>query len=573
MRLQKLIVKNYRGIGSDATTGKGAELVFDNNNLIFICGENNCGKSSFLHAYEMFVVASKKAVKSDFFQEKEENTIQIEAWVKAESDEDRRVRALTRLWNDDGVAKIRKTWSEIGGTGSKESYGPQEGWKRGGAGGFDTLLQNACPTPIWIHGATTPEEVVALLQTLVQETILKQISGRKVYQDALDAVALLEQEIRDDAYTGSLQNHLNSAISHVFPDVTFRVKNEGERDVTDLFKRQTSVEISEAGRPDLDFMYHGHGVRRQFIVSAFRGLASQLEEAKKTPKQRKEENFELHGIQQEEGCSKSKILLIEEPELFLHPDAMRSVRDLIYVLGSSSEFQVLAATHAPIMVDLSKPHTTLARACHRADDTIELHQVSSDLFDDNDRDRMKMLNYFDPYVCEAFFTNSALLVEGDTECVAIRQLLEHMSEVPGHESISNLHVVNCGTKNNIPFFQKVLTHFRIPYSVFHDLDARTNKAGNVNSAWTLNERIWEQLQATRNSGVKADRYVFNTEFESANGYEHDTSLGKPYSAFREAARWDVADEGKPAVKYLRVLAGLSTLDHEFTQEHLEGLSG
>lgn len=414
--------------------------------------------------------------------------------------------------------------------------------------------------------------MVALRQTLVQETILKQIASRQVYQNALSAVELLEKEIRDDAYTGTLQDHLNAAISHVFPNVTFRVKNEGERDVTDLFKRQTSIEISEAGRPDLDFMYHGHGVRRQFIVSAFRGLAAQLEEARKTPKQRKEENFELLDLHQEEGCAKSKILLIEEPELFLHPDAMRSVRDLIYVLGLSSEFQVLAATHAPIMVDLSKPHTTLVRACHRADDTIELHQVSSDLFDDDDRDRMKMLNYFDPYVCEAFFTNYALLVEGDTECVAVRRLIERMSEVPGHESLSNLHVVNCGTKNNIPFFQKVLTHFRIPYRIFHDLDARTNRAGNVNSAWTLNERIWEQLQASRAAGVNADRYVFNTEFESANGYEHDTSLGKPYSAFREAGGWDVADEEKAAVKFLRVLAGLSAIDHEFTQDHLEGLA-
>ena len=570
MRLQKLIVKNFRGIGTDEA-GNGAELVFDNNNLIFICGENNCGKSSFLHAYEMLVLAANKAVKSDFYQEAIENPIQIEAWVIAESAEDRAHRALARLWDENGLAKVRKTWTEFDGVGNKESYDPENGWQQGGAGGFDTLLQNALPKPIWIRGATTPEEVITLLQTLVQETILKQVAQRPVYQEALDAVTRLEQAIREDEYTGSLQSHLNDAISHVFPAVSFRLKNEGERDITDLFKRQTSITISELGRPELGFMHHGHGVRRQFIVSAFRGLASQLEEAKKTPKQRKEENFVLDDLAPVEGRSKSKMLLIEEPELFLHPEAIRSVRDLIYYLGSTSDFQILAATHAPIMVDLSKPHTTLARAERRPDGSIQLNQVSSDLFDADERDRMKMLNYFDPYVCEAFFTNFALLVEGDTECVALRRLTARMAETPEHQAIAGLHIVNCGTKNNIPFFQKVLTHFRIPYWVFHDLDARLNGAGNINSAWTLNQRIWDQIQASRQSGISANRCVFNAEFESGNGYEHDPAIGKPFSAYLEAGRWNITDETKSAVKFLRVIAGASNLDQEFTPEFLERL--
>ncbi len=570
MRLQKLCIKNFRAIGADED-GNGVELEFDKNNVIFLCGPNNSGKSTILYAYEMFVIAKKTSALSDFYQESTENNIEIEAWVKSETEEDREHRALSLLWDSDGIARIRKTWSEIGGVGAKESYDPENGWQAGGAGGFDTLLQSACPSPVWIKGATTPEEVVSLLETLVQETILKQLVDKPVYQEAIGAVQRLETAIRDDQYTSDLKEHLNDAITRVFPSVSFDIKNEGERDITDLFKKKTSVAICEDGRPDLDFVYHGHGVRRQFILSAFRGLASQLENANKTPKQRASANFDISGLVDEPDSPKSRILLIEEPELYLHPQSMRSVKELVYLLGSASEFQVLAATHAPIMVDLSKPHSTLVRCVCRPGGGVATSQVSSDLFEPEERDHMKMLNYFDPYVCEAFFSEEVLLVEGDTECVAVRNLKNRMVNEPGFEDLRQLHVVNCGTKNNIPFFQKILTYFGIPYWVFHDLDSRLTEAGNASSAWTLNGRIWTEIENSATAGVSASRFVFNTEFESDNGYEYNSSVGKPYSAFIESKAWALDDETRAAVKYLRVIAGKSELDREFDDAYVEEL--
>ena len=62
MKLQKLIVKNFRGL-----KGENNVIDFSKSNIIFLIGQNNVGKSSFLRAYEFFVNSSQKASLSDFY--------------------------------------------------------------------------------------------------------------------------------------------------------------------------------------------------------------------------------------------------------------------------------------------------------------------------------------------------------------------------------------------------------------------------------------------------------------------------------------------------------------------------
>ncbi|HHF2916317.1 TPA: ATP-dependent endonuclease [Vibrio diabolicus] len=571
MRLKKLRIKNYRGIGA-GPQGTGVEVVFDDNNIIFICGGNNAGKSTILEAYDMLVTASRKATLSDFHKQDVTTPIEIEAWIQAESEEDKEITALAKLWGADDVAKVRKKWLNPETTGVKETKTPDGDWATGGAGGMDTLLQNACPKPVWIRGSTSPDEIMTLLQNLVQETILKALSEEPVYKDAIAAVRKLEEEIVNSEYSKDIQGNLNLALAEVFPSLKFLLRSEGNTNIAELFKKSTAVEIEQDGKPSMDFMTHGHGVRRQFIVSAFRGLSKQLEEIKKTAKSRKSENFQFNADSSEvDNHIKNRILLIEEPELYLHPEAIRCIRDLIYTLGNNSEFQVLAATHAPIMVDLSKPHTTLVRACVNGDNITELHQVSHNLFDPEERDCMKMLNYFNPHVCEAFFNDKVVLVEGDTEAVAIRNLMGRL--VSSGAAKESVHVVNCGTKNNIPFFQKILTYFKIPHWVLHDVDSKLDKNGDKNTAWTLNERIWEGVESAKSQGVHSCRFTFESEFETGNGYEYDKSVGKPYSAFLESNRWSLDDKTKQAIKYLYFILGIDSYDAEaeHNQAYLEEL--
>ncbi|WP_375708490.1 TOPRIM nucleotidyl transferase/hydrolase domain-containing protein, partial [Escherichia coli] len=62
---------------------------------------------------------------------------------------------------------------------------------------------------------------------------------------------------------------------------------------------------------------------------------------------------------------------------------------------------------------------------------------------------------FNPYICESFYADEVLLIEGPTEEIICRAYLQ---ELP---SSKNIFVLNCGTVNNIPFYQKIFSQFNI----------------------------------------------------------------------------------------------------------------
>ena len=101
MQLLKISIKTFRGIGASTDENgepKGVEVNFDSNEIIFLIGNNNVGKSAVLHAYDYFVTASKKAEADDFHGKSEDSPpIELEAWIQAETDEDREHQAV-KTW-------------------------------------------------------------------------------------------------------------------------------------------------------------------------------------------------------------------------------------------------------------------------------------------------------------------------------------------------------------------------------------------------------------------------------------------------------------------------------------------
>lgn len=61
MKLQRITIKNFRGLKGDSNT-----IDFSNSNIIFLIGQNNVGKSTYLRAYEFFVNPAQSAEKEDF---------------------------------------------------------------------------------------------------------------------------------------------------------------------------------------------------------------------------------------------------------------------------------------------------------------------------------------------------------------------------------------------------------------------------------------------------------------------------------------------------------------------------
>ncbi|MFJ7827598.1 ATP-dependent nuclease [Psychrobacillus sp. NPDC096623] len=569
MKIIKLLISNFRSIGS-IENGPGVVIDLEDTNVINLIGQNNVGKSSILSAYEYFVISGKTALKDDFYKNLD-NPIHIEAWIKAESIEDEEMQAMKKsMCKDTKIARFKKVWSKenLGGQKYTYNYDSNE-WDVGGGGGFDTLLQYACPTPVWLRGLDSVEIILESVQKLIKDKVLVRAAESERYKLLEKELEELRKDIIGDDYAQKIQTKLTDLMNETFPSLKVSLygkekANLGKK-LSDFI--ETDINFSENDSFSVHMNNHGHGIRRQFLFNAIRGLNDVFIEMSKVKKTRNEEIID-GLLSTNNSSSKSKMLLIEEPELFLHPQSVRMFSDVLYNLAEHSEFQIMTATHSPIMVDLSRDHTTLLRVVATDEGSI-VHQVKSNLFEDIEKEKMKMLNTFNPYVCEAFFSNNVILVEGDTEAVVFRELLNKLVESKYIDLNGVPLVVNCGSKMNIPSFQKVLRHFDIKYFVIHDLDNKYNENGNNSAAWTLNTKIYEEIVLhNMNGSTKANRFIMERNFESQHNYKYEVALGKPLSAYKLVTGWNIEDNLIGAIRAIKMALGIVEQE-DFGQEWVE----
>jgi len=232
-----------------------------------------------------------------------------------------------------------------------------------------------------------------------------------------------------------------------------------------------------------------------------------------------------------------KILLIEEPESFLHPPAIRAAREALYKIAELENWQVMLTTHSPIFIDVSKPHTTIIRVEKNEGKATKVFSTEKADFSEDERERLQMIRNCHPTVNEFFFANKVILVEGDTEQAALMQVKEE-----------NVSILNCKGKANIPMFERILNHFGMSYIALHDLDSpKAKRSGEwiKNSMWTINEKIFEEAKKGENSKVIVNIPDFEGQFF---GYLQNGD--KPYNAICELKK----SENENVVKELERIA-------------------
>lgn len=516
MRLYQLTIKNFRGLKGERNTIK-----FEKSDIIFLIGQNNVGKSTYLRGYEFFVNSKQVAKRSDFYDYNPSIPIEMEGWFihEAEDVEDESFAGKGKSkdpqwvskWADaDGIIKVRKTWSVENSLFKKQTFSPQKDqWIDNGFGGFDSLFTKAAPIPIAINAMEDEESLNEKVNKLMQDRYLKKIreSQSELYEEALGKIQKLEEAITNSEEIGKLNVELNSHFKKVFSELSLKIQAQNVEDIKleDLFKKNhtISVERDNTTRPET-FLQNGHGVIRQALFNFITFLRDISEQDKK-----------------------EYLILYEEPELFLHPRVTFKLRNSLYDLAKDSPYQILCATHSPLMIDVSRPHASLVRAIKVAGEETETFQVGEDVFnkDEERKQYVQMINRFNPHVCEAFYADKVILVEGDTEAIVYRALLKKY--YPEEE----VFVLNTGSKNNIPFFQEILTAFHIEHYAIHDIDTEYNSNEKRNSAWILNQKIWDLVEeANREQPGLARRYVHNANFENAHKYKLLNGANKPLQA-------------------------------------------
>jgi len=553
MKLQKLIIKNFRGL-----KGNQNEIDFSNSNIIFLIGENNVGKSSFLRAYEFFVNSVQKASETDFFNFDQSNHIEIEGVFLKEEDDDADEELQgsgkniepdwVNKWVDNNkLVRVKKIWVQKDKEGEKYTFSPLDNeWVKNGFGGLPTLFQKYSPTPISISAMETEATLEDKVNKLIQDEMLKKLRDDypNEFSDLIQGVKNLQKLILGSEAVTRYNIEINENFKKVFTDLTLKInpKNDQSIKLEDAFKKNHSVNIKKEGidREEV-FTQHGHGIIRQALY-----------------------NFVAFLKKSNTSTKKEYIILFEEPELFLHPEAAYRLRSNLYDLAGDSPFQILCATHSPLMIDVSRTHSSLVRVVKDLQENTKTYQVGDDVFrsDDEKKQRIQMINRFNPHICEAFYAKKIIIVEGDTEAIVFRELISNF--FPNED----IYVLNSGSKSNIPFFQEILTAFNIEHYIIHDTDERLNKNGKTNGAWTLNGKIWDYVEkANEIKAGMSRRYVHMTNFEIAHNINSD-GKDKPLKAYEFVKNISI-DSDQPCMNYLRDIIEKKEILHN--QEFVETL--
>lgn len=222
--------------------------------------------------------------------------------------------------------------------------------------------------------------------------------------------------------------------------------------------------------------HQGHGVQRILIFT----LLQILEEYRNETAQESTGEVPMTPV----------IIAIEEPELYMHPQMERKMRDLLYNLSAQPNTQVICTTHSPVFIDLARSHSSIIRVTKDSNLIVKFTQVLEDLFggDEDAKEQLHMILKFHPGINEVFFAKEVVLIEEESSIAAFTTAAEITKLFDRHPDCRyDVSLVDCCGKTSIKLYQKVLNHFCVPYRVVHDEDtSKSQKQDNSEIEALLN---------------------------------------------------------------------------------------
>ncbi|MDC0267764.1 ATP-dependent endonuclease [bacterium] len=232
----------------------------------------------------------------------------------------------------------------------------------------------------------------------------------------------------------------------------------------------------------------GDGLRRAVVFSILR---SYVELARSSV----EDGTVVEG-QSERGY----LLLFEEPELFLHPDAQKILFNALGVFSEKNH--VVVTTHSPLFLSPKALATFIRLSKERKPDgnkpyTKALHV---DLTGFAAKDEFQIICYENNSA--AFFAKRIVLVEGDSDYIAFPHIAETLNEEWNCLSHS-VAFVRVGGKGSIARYRKFFEFFEVPVFVIGDLDCLLESFDKLDPSKEA-KTIREQLLQITDSVIDAD---------------------------------------------------------------------
>jgi CRISPR-associated exonuclease Cas4 len=306
-------------------------------------------------------------------------------------------------------------------------------------------------------------------------------------------------------------------------------------DIEKLFQLGTSIFIDDGIRTPIEMK--GHGIQRSLIFALFKAWAKTIKKAK--------EQIPESEMKKSRYASQATFFAIEEPELFLHPQAQRQMMTSLEELSRTPNYQVFLCTHSTwfVDIDLYKSITIVKKPSSEQGTLVA--QCTKELYEGNDRSdkksRLKMAYWFNPDRSELFFAKKVILVEGETEKIIFPLLAQKIGCYD-----ENVCIIDCGSKFNIPLYLEVLNAFDIQYYVVHDEDPIDDKLIEKETNGLLNDQEKSRIKTqcsclAENKNIESlinssdNIWILRPDFEKVFGISRSASdnKGKPLAAIEK----------------------------------------
>lgn len=229
----------------------------------------------------------------------------------------------------------------------------------------------------------------------------------------------------------------------------------------------------------------GHGLQRSIIFSILRCYSELVTGADNHKK-------------------KPMIFAVEEPELYMHPQAQRNIRKVFREIADKDD-QIIFTTHSSLLLDVAYFDEVIrVESVQEEIDgkktvksvvwQLPIEAMIEDLKARHNVDatensiRERYYHAYHPNRSEGFFAKSIILVEGATEQYA----LPIYAETAGHSLVSlNISVVDSGGKGTMDRLYRIFNELGIPCFMLFDYDKDNRDREIVKKSMELLELVGE----------------------------------------------------------------------------------
>lgn len=459
-KLNNIWLKNFRSC-------KDVSLCL--NSFTPLVGYNNAGKSTIIQGIIWLLAPSGGMCEDDFCRNDLTNPIEVMGELGGITQdlldrlEANHKTKIEKYISNDGTLFIKRVQS-VPGTTKKDrplfvlkpgdEIGNDDSWDKNPAG-IDAAITKLFPSPIHIEAMQDAAQDAAkntsgsTLGKLLKEVLgtVAEQHGQQISDAVDDLKAILSAEGDNRApELNEIDTATNTALGELFPGIQVRAEIPAPT-IQALFKAGT-IKIRDPQRGDSwhEFDSMGHGAQRTIQMALVRCMAER-------------------GRQDDDPSC--RLLLIDEPELYLHPQAIEQVRSALVALTLIG-YQVVFSTHSPMLIGSdSVPNTLLIR---KGDDGTKVLPTLSQAAKDkiaNNRAQAEVL-FSLSNSSQILFCEKVLLVEGSTEARLVPFLYEKaFNRTLGLDKIA---LVPLGGSGNTKKARDILDAMGIEHQSVVDLD-------------------------------------------------------------------------------------------------------